>query len=124
MGLKVGQKVFVMKVGNAARSYKNNPERLIEEDEISKVGNKYFYLKGFEGYGRKTQFCKENFINVSQCSADYRIYLSMQEIEDEREYGIKLDSIIKKIGQYGSTNFSLEQIRKIHDILFTEDRKI
>ena len=58
MGLKVGQKVFVMKVGNAARSYKNNPERLIEEDEISKVGNKYFYLKGFEIYPMRLNRCQ------------------------------------------------------------------
>jgi len=112
-----------MKVGNAARQYKNNPEKLIEEYEILRVGKKYFYLKGFKGYGRETQFCKEKLTEVTNYSPNYYVYFSMQEIEEEREFYVKLDQIRDKIGKHGDSNLSLEKIRMIYNILFTEENK-
>jgi len=111
--LKVGQKVFVKKVNNRARQYKDNLDKLVEEEEISKVGNKYFYLKDFDRY----KFCREQFRDISIYCSNYVVYLSKQEIEEENEFNQKLDYIRKIFREFGTPDIELNKIRDIYNIL-------
>lgn len=52
--MEVGQTIYIKKVGNAARH--TNEGKLIAEAQITKIGNKYFYLKSDEVYFNKCKF--------------------------------------------------------------------
>ena len=59
--------------------------------------------------------------NVSEYSYSWIVYLSKQEIEEAQEHKVKLSSIRNKLGQYGSSDVTLEQLREIYKILFREE---
>jgi hypothetical protein len=117
--IKQGQKVIVMKIGNSARPYRNSPlEDRLSEEKISKVGNKYFYLEGYDN----TKFCKERMINVSEYSSNFAVYLNKQEIIDEDELSTKISEIKKFFYDFSKpSSLSLSDVRRIHAVLFDED---
>ena len=116
--MKVGQIVYVKKVGNSARYCKE--DELISEEVVEKVGNKYFYLKHYT----RVKFSIERMCDVSEYSYNYNVYLTRQEIEDETERDNKLDAIKREFSRYGKmSDISLEVIRQIYTILKLEDKK-
>lgn len=73
--LKVGQTVWLVK--------KNQPNITPQERTISKIGRKYFELSG----ERDTRFFIETLeIDNGHYGSNATVYLSLQDIEDEREY--------------------------------------
>jgi hypothetical protein len=46
-----------------------------------------------------------------------RCYLSLQDIEDEKEYGRLSDAMRKAFDHWGNSQFSLDQLRRIHKII-------
>lgn len=76
--MKKGQKVFVKTTGNAAR----NGTKIFEAEVVS-VGRKYFTLEAEGRWLGRTKFSLESMIDVSEYTADYKVYLSMKELEEE-----------------------------------------
>lgn len=113
--LEVGQKVFLKAVGNNARYDK---EVRIEEYEVKKVGRKLLdvWKNQDDRYSIKFDMENENR-EVSKYSPNWKLYFSKQDIADEEESS-KLTNEIKKIfDRYGKVELSLEQLRKIKEII-------
>jgi hypothetical protein len=106
-----GQKVFVERIGNCARN--RDPDDLVFEGEVEKVGRDYFYLKGFT----RSKFSKTTMTEASDYSANYKVYESLQAIEDKNEYNKKLTLIRKTFDSYGRPDLTLDQLRKICEII-------
>jgi ArsR family metal-binding transcriptional regulator len=106
--LSVGQTVWVK---SRLRVFSNSNPPV--EATITKVGKKYFTVDILPN----TQFHIENLQQVSDSTAYRRCYLSLQEIHDEQEYHISLENIRKYIGSYGMPELTLDQLRKIMDII-------
>jgi len=109
--IKVGQKVLVKRVGNAARHY--NASELVEEAVVESVGRKYFYLVGYH----RCKFDIERRYDVSDFSTNFKVYDTQQEIDDEAEYKKKNEDIRKAFDWTSTAELTLDQIRAIHDIL-------
>lgn len=107
--MEVGQKVYLKPVGNQTRYSKE-----IKETRISKVGRKYFELEE-SYYGRF--FIKTMNQDCGQYISGYTCYLSLQEIEDEKE-ALKLYTEIKKVfSGFSNTDLSLSQLKEINRII-------
>lgn len=95
--LKIGQVLF---------------SKSLDEYEISKIGNKYF-----ECVNRRGRFFNDTLKFDSQFSNATQLYTDKQYISDIIEIG-KLESKIRNvIKPYGRTILSLEDLRKIDEIL-------
>ncbi|MDH5598974.1 MAG: hypothetical protein OEY34_07610 [Cyclobacteriaceae bacterium] len=98
-GLKVGRKVFVLKIGNMARDSQSIDDRIVEA-KITKVGRKYF----------ETSYTNARFYNDSmvQDSGEYIanmcVYFSREEILKEIEIAEKAEKIRKYFSGYGNDN--------------------
>ena len=112
--LKVGQIVFVRKVGSSAR-YAQDP---IVEAVIEKVGVKYLYLKGYISSKFGFEYPESSVVrDISEHSANYEVYLSKQEIIDDIEkYNLKLE--LKRFFDWSgkASHLTLEQLREIKAI--------
>ena len=108
MKIQVGQKVYLKPIGNKVRISQN-----IRESEIEKIGKKYFYLKGFN----REKFSMEDMMNVSNYVSDWKVYLSIQEIEYEKEYNQLFENIRKTFDHWSGVNFTLDQLRRIKEII-------
>lgn len=116
MEYKVGQKVYLKAVGNAARYHK---KLYYEEHQVEKVGRKYVTVNGI-------QFDKErNYVEVSNYSASWGLYDSKQAIIDEEESKELYRDIkreLDKYGYFGKPNQTLNQLRRIKAILDENNR--
>lgn len=105
--IQVGQKVWV--VDRYRRSAKaSEPQEVV----VTAVGRKYFSLENIRG-----NFDLETLKLVSQYSSSLTIYLSLQQLEDENEIAELSRSIRASFGQYGNLPFTLDQLRKIAEII-------
>lgn len=123
MNLQIGQKVYVKKVGNAARylDQKKAPvEDYVEEAVVSKIGRKWFKLDG--DLWDEEQFSIETgWHDGGQYSSRYIAYESMQEIYDEVEIEKVLIWVRTEIGNYGHSSISLTKLRAIKAIIEGEE---
>jgi len=104
--LKVGQIVY--KWERYTTKYK------IEEVEISKIGRVYFYLKG------KREDQKYDLKDLSNLYSE-QIYLTKEEMLDEREYDKKYSEIRKEFTESSYfCDLTLDQLRRIKKILDEE----
>lgn len=107
--IEVGQTVY--------RIYTNyRKESEIREYEVSAVKRKYFYLKGCSD----TPIVLENLMYESKeySQANFRVYLSKQEILDEYEYSALHSELSSLFSRFTSkTNFTLKQLRDAARIL-------
>lgn len=119
---KVGQKIWVEMIGNEARRRKS--EDCIDEWEITHVGRKL--LKAGKRSGDKIYYetafeyndCYGRFAQRDNCCVNYILYATRQELEEEQEKERKFFEIRNRL-KYGSQDdITLNQIRKIHGILF------
>jgi hypothetical protein len=106
----VGNKVYLKPVNNAARG----GNKKILEATIIKVGRKYFEID--RGLIRKYEIQTLNA--VTEYAPDYEIYFSMQEILDEYESNKLYSDIGSKFGTFTKRDLSLDQLRRIHKIIF------
>ena len=106
--LYVGQKLWLVR-----SSLHRNDDIIPKEVTISKVGKKYFKLEDYP----RTKFEIETLRQVTEGSYVDKCYLTLQEILDAREFN-KLVCDIKKIFDgYGKPKLTLEQLRKIMDVI-------
>mgnify|MGYP000982343436 CR=1 FL=1 len=112
MDLQVGQIVFVKRIGNAARY-----ESRITEEVVESIGRKWFTLKDF----RRERFSLDDGLNDGKgYISNYAVYVSMQEIEDEKEHSKLCNILNREFSSYGDSNLSLKTLRKIIDIIAEE----
>jgi hypothetical protein len=119
--MQVGDKVFVALTGNRARnitSFEHFLER-VREDEVVKIGSKYFYL----GNCRENKFSIQTLKAIDNVCSNYRVYLSMQDIYDEHEFN-ELHNLIRKFFDvYNGLPLSLDQLRRIKAIIDEEQNE-
>jgi len=107
---KVGDKMFVVDVGNRAR-YGGAEHR-----EVMRVGRKYFYLN-IRG---ETKFDIETRTQITVYSKDYQVYDSEQQYLDYNEK-YKIEKELSEALRYaGHNKYSLSDIRKVAEILKLE----
>ena len=106
--MEVGQKIYLKPIGNQARYSQE-----IKEVRVGKVGRKYFELED-KHYGRF--FIETMNQDCGQYISGYTCYLSMQEIEDEKQ-AIELLTEIKKVFSGFSTDLPLSKLKEIHRII-------
>lgn len=106
--MKIGQEVFIKRIGNAARHIKN-PNDLISKEIVESVGKKYFKLKNY----RREKFSIKDMRDVSDYSSNYLVYESEQQIKDEME----TNKIRKFIESYPFGKLSLERLKEIEQML-------
>jgi hypothetical protein len=106
--IKVGQRVFLKPIGNAAR----RGGKEIKEETVSEVGRKYFKLSS-KYYGR---FHLESRIQDSAFTPDWVVYTSREELAQEIEKS-ELLANIKAFFNLPKKNLTLYELRKINDII-------
>lgn len=105
---KIGQTVYLRPVGNALRG----TDGAIREGIVETVGKKYLTLKEYHrmkfGY-----YDSDKIRDVSNYSANFILYTSLQEIEDE-----KLNAeLSRKVQNY---RFTFEELKKIDELFFKQ----
>lgn len=106
--MEVGQKIYLKPIGNRARYNEG-----IKEVRIGKVGRKYFELEGSH-YGRF--FIDTMTQDGGQYMSEYTCYLSLQDIEDEKE-ALRLFTEIKKVFSGFNTDLPLSKLKEIDRII-------
>ena len=108
--LTLGQEIFLKLVGNAARRYNNEPIKT----KISKIGKKHFYVE----MDSRIKFDVEDLSEVSDYSANYKVYLSEKELEDETKSKIIYDNIKKYFSGFSfNESLTLEKLIAIEKII-------
>lgn len=111
----IGDTVYLKAVGNNARRDK---EARIAEFQIKKIGKKYLevWKSDMEYYTVKFNM-EDDFREATNYSPNWKLYFSKQEILDEEE-ALKITEEIRKVfNRFGRVNLSLDQLRKIKDII-------
>ena len=84
-----------------------------KEARVTKIGNKYFYLEGYN-----TRFSIESLFNDNKpYSSTLKVYPSKQDLIDEMEANDLLKSIRVVFNAYGTSKLSLAQLREINAIV-------
>ena len=119
---KVGQIVYIRLTGNASRG--KSGDALIEEWEIVSVGRKLIKAKpkGWSDYSAHTFEKREcgwndRFVEKTDYSVNYVMYTDRQEIEEEFERERLLDFVLAYFRGYGEKKISLENLRKIAELI-------
>lgn len=130
--IKIGSHVFIRLVGNAARSV--DPDKLIQEWEITKVGRKYIYAKPLGRDNAWNEVCFEfvekywNYnpgcwVEKSDYSPNYILYLSKQEVFNE----VKKQELCQKLSKFATTSVSalnIDELQQVCDIFETAMKRI
>lgn len=103
----VGQKVWV-KPSSLWRSRKEPFEAT-----VSKVGRKYFELTECP----REKYDLETLRQVTETNYENKVYLQLQDILDEKEHLRLSDEIRRAFNGYGKLQYSLEQLRKIAEVV-------
>lgn len=108
---EVGQTVYSLNVGNAAR----NCEQKLTPIVVTKVGRKYFTCG--EGW-QATRYYIEDWCEKTNYSANTSLYESPKEWEDEKLRAELFIKVKSELGAYGcNRNITLKQIQGIAKIL-------
>jgi hypothetical protein len=106
--IKIGLKIYLKPIGNMLRCRKE-----IKECTISKIGRKYFEVEEIPNI----KFQIENLRQVTNYTPDWKVYFSKQEILDEQEYDELFTELRKIFSERNKTDLTLEQLRKIKEIV-------
>lgn len=109
--LEVGQVIWTLNVGNAARRCGQE----LTERVITKVGRKYFYIEVFR---RKVKFEIETLEECSDYTSDYKVYINKQDYFNEikkRELLTGIRGILTP--QFGVSKVSLDTVISVAKIL-------
>lgn len=118
--MNVGDIVYCKLMANAALNKKRN--ELIEEWEIVTIGRKYVTAveKG-QKYPRKIQFrIDRDYAENTVYSVSRQLYADKQEILDNLEKVENLEWIRRQFNCYGQPKYSLDQLKRIKEILLEE----
>jgi len=116
--MKVGDKVYLLPSGNATRYIKDSLANHIIETEIVSIGRKYVTIN----YGGKIKFELDNkhsggYAEHTNYCCDYYMYESKQEILDMLELKDLRKKIESCFSSYSRKEFSLDQLRRIMEIV-------
>ena len=115
---KVGQILYSLNVGNAAR----NTEQKLTRVVVTKVGRKYFTCGKKEDAYHQVQYYIDGWYEKSDYIADSCLYESPQEWEDEKEESRLCKTISSAFDlRDNRRDVSLPNLRRIADII--EGRK-
>lgn len=103
----VGQKVWV----NPSSFRRSIREPF--EATVSKVGRKYFELMECP----REKYDLETLRQVTETNYENKVHLKLQDIFDEKEHQKLSDEIKRAFNGYGKLQYSLEQLRKIAEIV-------
>lgn len=114
MNFTKGQTVYLKPCGNNARYGRLEPKQYI----VKTVGRKYLTVwDGNNEYANVKFNLTDDLRQATEYCADWELYLSLQEIEDEREHNDLTGKIRLIFSNYGKVNLTLEQLRLINDIV-------
>ena len=123
--LTVGQKV-VVKIednSNASRYVDMSLENIDNwcfEGEVTKVGRKYITVK-FRTYKEEQFSIEDDYRQKYNCGgADYKLYLSKDEVVEEKEAEEIYSQIRHKFSAYKNSEYTLEQLKRIKSIIGEE----
>lgn len=85
------------------------------QTRITKIGRKYFEVE--QPYGNPIKYEIETLVESGDTSYRNRIYLREQDILDEKEFNSLSKTIRDGIDRYGKLPFTLDQLRRINNIL-------
>lgn len=110
----VGQTLYSLNVNNAAR----DKEQKLTPVTVTKVGRKYFACRPIDSTWRETQYSIETWREKTKYSPDSQLYVSPQELEDEKE-AANISKEIQKAFEYGYNrrDVSLDALRQIKAII-------
>lgn len=113
---EVGQILYSLNVGNAARHCDQKLEKVI----VTKVGRKYFTCTR-EGWRHGTEYLIDGWREKTDYSASSVLYASKEEWEDEKESN-HICKTISESFEYGRNRMKLplEKLRAIADIINSE----
>ena len=114
--LKVGDVLYSLNVGNAAR----NCEQKLTPVTVTKVGRKYFTCTE-EGWSRGTDYHLGDWSEKSDYAAYSCLYESPEAWENEKEFYSIVRAIRNQFDFRGdSDNYTLDQLRQVAKILNLE----
>ena len=106
--MEKGQTVFIVEIDARVKN------KDLKEVVISKIGNKYIELE--QHYGK---FNKETLLHFNgKSSPRYKMYEKKEDYFEELEFYKKVSEIRNYFGSYGKLSISIENIRKIHGLIF------
>lgn len=115
----LGERLFVLNVGNAARNTKQTLRPVI----VSKVGRKYFAVESEDRWKTQWEFHIGDWREVTKYTPDAELYETEQQLSDEREL-LELARLIRNefTHAWGTPKQSLETLRKIYELIKTETK--
>jgi hypothetical protein len=113
--VEVGQTVYSLPIGNAARY----SSQVLTPRIVTKVGRKYFY---YEQYGNPIKISLEDFCEYAgEYISNVKVYLSEQEWSDEKVATKLLAEVRRKVGMRCTEALTITQLKAILSILEEED---
>lgn len=109
MKLEVGQKLWIIVPEYRNQAPPNDPKETV----ITKIGRKYFEVDA----ARDVRFDIETLRDTRDANYKYLLYLTLQEILDEREQAQLQDKIGKAFSWMSIKRHSLDQLRRINQII-------
>ena len=107
----VGQTVYSLPIGNAAR----RGTQELTPHIVTKVGRKYFY---YEQYSRDVKISLEDFCEYTgEYTSSAKVYLSEQEWADEKVATKLLEEVRRKVAMRVTADLSIEQLNRVLGIL-------
>jgi len=109
----VGQKLYSLNIGNAAR----NREQILTPVIVRKVGRKYFSASSEASPTLITEYTLEAWEEKTEYCRNSRLFENPQEWLDEKEATDITAAIRKAFDVYNRPAFDLETLRKIAAII-------
>ena len=118
--LKVGQILYSLNVGNAAR----NKEQVLIPVVVTKIGRKYFTAQIENKDYTSTQYRIDSMVENTNFSATSRLYISSNDYYNEKESS-EICRELWGFFEYGhnKNNLSIDCLREIRRIVSANDTK-
>ena len=114
---KVGQRLYSLNVGNAAR----HTIQQLSPVYVSRVGRKYFYcLPVGKPFYREVQYYIESWGEKTDYSATSKLYENQEEHADEKEKNELVKFIHHEFDFYIGCPLSLDVLRKIKQLILED----
>ncbi len=112
--LKKGQMVFIETIGNRYQ------KKSLTKRVITSLGPKYIGVNigGENHYKHVIKFHKDNLREVSDYSANYRLWLSKEQYQENEDRLKYIQSIGRVVSNHQWTSgIKTPQLKRIHDVL-------
>jgi len=115
----VGQMLFSLNVGNAAR----NRDQVLTPVTVTKVGRKYFYAATHRG--REIKYELGTWVESTNYCANSILYLTKQAWLDVKEKNELTQKIKEYFGPYGGSHkLTLIKLQQIDEIILNDESRV